>query len=496
MKLSKIILFSLSLFLGALQADENQDQALHHFMQGEFLMNQGNYALAVLEFQDALTFDPNAPTIHISIADAYRRLGKNNRAENHLNISIELDSTEVEAREMLGQLFVSQKRFIEAEVEFKKLLSEYPDNLDYLYMLADLARLQKNWDKAIDYFIDAYHLNSMGIAGLEQALQIALSTNTFDRAIEICELLINEEPENISFIETLRDLSLFSGEYDKALELVNRLIDLKGSSSELLLHKSALLEELGNSEEALTILYDDVDTTNADFLHRLVSLEMDNKNSETAIKYNSILVDNFKMDPRGFINQALMGLADEKPELAITALSPVVDQFAEDFSIHYLLGTAHYQLKDNGNAENYLSQALNIFPESRNTKHSLAIIYDNDGRWELSDKLYMELIASDSTDAQAYNNYAYSLVERNLDYEFALELAKNAIRLAPESAPYLDTIGWIYFKLNDYEEALVYIKKSLAIDGENEVIRGHLEEVLKVKENKENSTIHQTQHQD
>ena len=72
MKLSKIILFSLSLFLGALQADENQDQALHHFMQGEFLMNQGNYALAVLEFQDALTFDPNAPTIHISIADAYR----------------------------------------------------------------------------------------------------------------------------------------------------------------------------------------------------------------------------------------------------------------------------------------------------------------------------------------------------------------------------------------------------------------------------------------
>ena len=47
-------------------------------MQGEFLLNQGNYALAVFEFQDALDIDPNASTIHVSIADAYRRLGRSN----------------------------------------------------------------------------------------------------------------------------------------------------------------------------------------------------------------------------------------------------------------------------------------------------------------------------------------------------------------------------------------------------------------------------------
>ena len=51
---------------------DQKELAIHHFMQGEFLLNQGNYALAVLEFQDALDIDPNASTIHISIADAYR----------------------------------------------------------------------------------------------------------------------------------------------------------------------------------------------------------------------------------------------------------------------------------------------------------------------------------------------------------------------------------------------------------------------------------------
>ena len=59
------------MFLTLLLADgkSNKDLAIHHFMQGEFLLNQGNYALAVLEFQDALDIDPNAATIHISIAE-------------------------------------------------------------------------------------------------------------------------------------------------------------------------------------------------------------------------------------------------------------------------------------------------------------------------------------------------------------------------------------------------------------------------------------------
>ena len=81
--------------------------ALHHFMQGEFLLNQGNFALAVIEFQDASEADPNASTIHVSIADAYRRLGKFKRAEDHLHIAIELDPDEKDARQILGQIYIS-----------------------------------------------------------------------------------------------------------------------------------------------------------------------------------------------------------------------------------------------------------------------------------------------------------------------------------------------------------------------------------------------------
>ena len=143
-----------------------------------------------------------------------------------------------------------------------------------------------------------------------------------------------------------------------------------------------------------------------------------------------------------------------------------------------------------------MSRALNIYPQSRNTKHNLALIYDSTGEWVESDKLYIDLIATDTTDAQAYNNYAYSLVEREKDIEFALELAQNAIRLEPKSAAYLDTIGWIYFKMNDYDEALRYIRESLSIDSGNATIQGHLDQIIKVRSEINLHNIHQVEKQD
>ena len=136
------ILLFIYLF-GILAAENNKELALNHFMQGEFLMNQGNYAMAILEFQDAIELDPNASTIHVSIADGYRRIGKLSKAEDHLGIALELDSEEKEALEMLGQIFLSQKRYLEAKKTYQDLSNLEPDNVDYILLgLIGIGTLQ------------------------------------------------------------------------------------------------------------------------------------------------------------------------------------------------------------------------------------------------------------------------------------------------------------------------------------------------------------------
>ena len=172
-----IILLTFFFVISSLKGNDtsSKDLAIHHFMQGEFLLNQGNYALAVLEFQDALDIDPNAPTIHISIADGYRRLGRSKHAENHLQIAIELDSNDIAAREMLGQLYLLNRKYKLAENQFLALSEIDLNNDDYLSILGDLSKLQKSWDKSIDFYLKAYKINPQNFKVLESAMQVCLS---------------------------------------------------------------------------------------------------------------------------------------------------------------------------------------------------------------------------------------------------------------------------------------------------------------------------------
>jgi tetratricopeptide (TPR) repeat protein len=83
-------------------------------------------------------------------------------------------------------------------------------------------------------------------------------------------------------------------------------------------------------------------------------------------------------------------------------------------------------------------------------------------------------------DNPAYlNNYAYLLANRNLRLDRALEMAKRALEEEPENENFLDTVGWIYFKLEDYDRALQYIRRSVAIGGASADVIGHLGDVQK-----------------
>ena len=463
------------------KANNKKELAIHYFMQGEFLLNQGNYALAVLEFQDALDIDPNASTIHISIADAYRRLGRSKHAEDHLQIAIDLNPEELSSREMLGHLYMINRRYKEAEKEFLILsnLDIYNDN--YIITLADLAKLQEKWGLSVDYYLQAFDLNPQNLKALENALQVCLGAELFNRAETLCLKLAKNDPANISYWKTYKQITAYNKNYDRTFDAINEIERIEGTSVKLLMEKSAIKQEQDNNEEAVKYLleaFDDNDP-NIEVTQRLVSLYLESENISDAEYFNKILLKEFPDDPSGFINASIISLNNSSPNKAIDYLRPNIDKFEKNYSANYLLGTSYYQIDDLVNAEKYLLMALSIFPGSRVSKHTLAMIYDQNGSWIKSDSLYLELISTDSNDAQAYNNFAYSLVERNDNLELALEMSIIANRLQPKSAPYLDTLGWIYYKLEQYDKALEYIQASYTIDNTNPVIVEHLADILK-----------------
>jgi len=42
-------------------------------------------------------------------------------------------------------------------------------------------------------------------------------------------------------------------------------------------------------------------------------------------------------------------------------------------------------------------------------------------------------------------------------------MAREAVEKKPDNSSYLDTIGWVYFKLGEYKEAKKYIEKAVEL---------------------------------
>ena len=460
---------------------KENSQAISHFMDGQLFMIQGNYSMAILEFQDAMELDPNASAITVSMAECYWKLGKVNKSEDLLLKAINLDHDDIEAREMLANQYIYRNQQHKAIEQFLMLVDLAPEgDATYIIALAKLTLAQNKINEAIAYFIKAYDIDQNRIDILEEAANLSLRSRQLDQARDLYKKLINIDKNNAYYLSTYIDLMVMRGDYDNGVIALESLIDLEGETPERLSQLGILYYKLGNSLKAKPLFEKLVEMTGTDatVLHFLSSIYLEQNKLDSAIVIAYQIIDHFPSDPRGYLDVALVELNRENPSGAIDILDPVSEKFPKEFSVQYLLGSSYQQLKEYDKATKLLRRSLKIYPDSRGARHTLAIASDAMQYWSESDSLYEGLIASDTNDVQALNNYSYSLVERNTQLNKSLEMSKKAIEMEPDNAAYLDTIGWIYFKLNNAQKALYYIRRSIELEGENAVVLEHLGDVL------------------
>ncbi|MFQ6678161.1 MAG: tetratricopeptide repeat protein [Fidelibacterota bacterium] len=459
---------------------EPNPEAIEHFMDAQLYISQNNYAMAIIELQDALTLDPNAGAIHVSLADALWKIGKIERSEDHLLSAISLNNNDTDARIMLANQYIIRHQYKKAEDQFRKLSSIEPNNAEHLNALAELAAAQKQWGVAIQLFREAYEIDPSQIKSLEQAAEIALRSNQLQLARDVYAHLVEIDNQNINYLSAYADLVIMDEDYDKAIEIINSILDIEGITKDRLFQSGVIFYQKGQFEQSLSFFrkalmlnQDDIE-----LLHFLTSAFIELDQSDSANIYSEKMIILAPDDYRGYINKSLNYLNDNNITDAIIVLENVAETFQTEYAIQYLLGNSYYLNQTYDKSIIYLNRALKISPKARNIMHMLAIIHDTEHNWTISDSMYQHLILTDSTDAQAFNNYAYSLVERNTQLENALSYASKAISIAPKNAAYLDTYGWIHFKLGHIEEAIDYIYNSVKMDNSNAIVLEHLGDVF------------------
>lgn len=94
--------------------------------------------------------------------------------------------------------------------------------------------------------------------------------------------------------------------------------------------------------------------------------------------------------------------------------------------------------------------------------------------FEKSDSLYERALELEPDDPLINNNYSYAFATRKIQLERALNMVKISIAADSLNSSYLDTIGWVYYMLGNYNEAKIYLEKAIEAGGKSSVMLDHL----------------------
>jgi tetratricopeptide (TPR) repeat protein len=144
--------------------------------------------------------------------------------------------------------------------------------------------------------------------------------------------------------------------------------------------------------------------------------------------------------------------------------------------------------------DNQYQQAINLmlseeekYNDSAEFYFDFGLLYEKNKDFESMEKHLKKAISLKPDYAIAYNALGYSYADRNIKLDDAKKYIEIALSIDSQNHYILDSMGWVHFRLGNYDIAYEFITKAYTIQEDPE-IAAHLGEVL-WKQGKQNEAI-------
>ena len=104
-------------------------------------------------------------------------------------------------------------------------------------------------------------------------------------------------------------------------------------------------------------------------------------------------------------------------------------------------------------------------------------LYEKQKNFEKSEAEFRKVLDMNPKSASALNYLGYMLADRNVRLNEALEMIKKAVDQEPDNGAFLDSLGWVYYRLGRLDEAVEYLKRAIVHSGKDPTVNDHLGDV-------------------
>ncbi len=343
-----------------------------------------------------------------------------------------------------GLLLQQQKQIPEALEAAQAALKIEPEDIAAGILEANLLGILKKPELALEKLTNLLDRNPNNTRIRLQYARL-LASQDLGKAHEQFRILVEQSPRDPDLRFSLALVSNERGSIEEAKEHFNVLLRMgqRSSSAHYYLGRIAEQEQLIEVAQSHYLAV----TPGPDFMSALL------RSSDLFIS-------------RGELARANQRLNDIRKRFA--------SQAERLFLLESELLIKHQYLDQ---AEAILTEAISERPNSTNLLYSRAMLNERRNLLELSEMDLRSIIKYDPNNATALNALGYTLADRTDRYQEAYELISQALNIRPDDPAVIDSMGWVQYRLGNYEEALLRLRQAMKVFPDHEVA-AHLGEVL------------------
>jgi tetratricopeptide (TPR) repeat protein len=458
---------------------------------GQLFTVKHDTAKAEAQFKAAQAIEPASEDVILNLARLYAESGDIKRAAELLE-AVPVNDRTTKEEFALGGAYEQLKDMKKAIAAYQRSVDMEPENLDATRSLA----------------------------------MALLADNQLDEAQKQFQQLADADPEDTTALDRISEIQRRQGKYTQALATVRKALAKDPKSLEAGYNEGLLLDVLGRYDEAIATYQKMVDVTEhangaytpeekanrSIFLERLGSVYHEqNKTPEAIAAYQKMVdlggeyaakgyqgeVDTYRdakmFDEATAVSRKAVAANPDNRELKLLLVWVLADTGKLDEGLalanglltgkptdrEVYLQISQIQLRQHHwkEAEDALAKAEPFAIKDEDKANLLflkASLAESEKHYDQAEQLFHKVLEIAPNDANTLNNLGYMLVDKTSRYADALKYIRKAVEIEPMNGAYLDSLGWVYFKLGQYEPAEDNLRKAVERTSTDPTVHDHL----------------------
>lgn len=496
---------------------------------------------AIEEYQKITSLDPKDSDSWIMLGRLEKVAQNSVDAQNAYKKALEVDPDNEDALTGLAMVYADLGENTEAADLLKKLAAKNPTPRS-LQALAAAYEQMREYALAAETLKRTIEMAPPNAADLKRAMAADLrKAQKFQDALKVYQELVTEEPNDAESYLRMSNIYTQQRDFAKARETEDKARAIEPNNLEIRYNEVTILEAEGKTPEAIQQLKEILDTTakrnyaredrenRVLLLQRLSGLYRLNDQTEPAVDalrqisdldndkeadVEAEIIDTYRLGKEFAKAQkeadaAMRKYPDNRTlrEVRGTLLADMGQIDAAAADMRKLLDgkndravyLALAQVYDKGRKFDDEAKSLDAADKlavSKDDKEEVwfqrGAMYERMKKIDLAETEFRRILEINPDSAATLNYLGYMLADRNIKLSEALDLITKALEKDPNNGAYLDSLGWVYFKLNRLPEAEENLRQALLRTPRDGTVHDHMGDVL-LKESKIKEAIAQWQ---